>query len=97
MKPLLSELFLPCSGKHSPMRANRYPLTTITGAQRASGQTHSRARSHQDGADLRADRSTAYLVSCIRVCSAHGNSLDHLVGEREQIVGDIEAKRLGGG
>ena len=23
--------------------------------------------------------------------------LDHLVGEREQIVGDIEAKRLGGG
>src|SRR6516164_8606555 len=75
MKPLLSELFLPCSGKHSPMRANRYPLTTITGAQRASGQTHSRARSHQDGADLRADRSTAYLVSCIRVCSAHGNSL----------------------
>jgi len=58
------------------MRANRYPLTTITGAQRASGQTHSRARSHQDGADLRADRSTAYLVSCIRVCSAHGNSLD---------------------
>src|SRR5262249_15188942 len=24
-------------------------------------------------------------------------SLDHLVGEREQIVGDIEAKRLGGG
>src|SRR5215467_10097369 len=75
MKPLLSELFLPCSGKHSPMRANRCPLTTITGAQRASGQTHSRARSHQDGADLRADRSTAYLVSCIRVCSAHGNSL----------------------
>ena len=58
------------------MRANRCPLTTITGAQRASGQTHSRARSHQDGADLRADRSTAYLVSCIRVCSAHGNSLD---------------------
>src|SRR5262249_46388127 len=80
MKPSLSELFLPCSGKHSPMRANRYPLTTITGAQRASGQTHSRARSHQDGADLRADRSTAYLVSCIRVCSAHGNSLDHVVG-----------------
>jgi hypothetical protein len=76
MKPLLSELFLPCSGMHSPIRANRYPLTTITGAQRASGQTHSRARSHQDGADLRADRSTAYLVSCIRVCSAHGNSLD---------------------
>src|SRR5215831_18559356 len=75
MKPLLSELFLPCSGMHSPIRANRYPLTTITGAQRASGQTHSRARSHQDDADLRADRSTAYLVSCIRVRSAHGNSL----------------------
>src|SRR5215475_6498431 len=74
MKPLLSELFLPCSGMHSPIRANRYPLTTITGAQRASGQTHSRARSHQDDADLRADRSTAYLVSCIRVRSAHGNS-----------------------
>src|SRR6266568_838653 len=75
MKPLLSELFLPCSGMHSPIRANRYPLTTITGAQRASGQTHSRARSHQGDADLRADRSTAYLVSCIRVRSAHGNSL----------------------
>src|SRR5678816_3039762 len=74
MKPLLSELFLPCSGMHSPIRANRYPLATITGAQRASGQTHSRARSHQDDADLRADRSTAYLVSCIRVRSAHGNS-----------------------
>src|SRR6516162_9402425 len=92
MKPLLSELFLPCSGKHSPMRANRYPLTTITGAQRASGQTHSRARSHQDGADLRADRSTAYLVSCIRVCSAHGNSLDHLVGAGEQRWRDIETQ-----
>src|SRR6266704_6991705 len=76
MKPLLSELFLPCSRMHSPIWANRYPLTTITGAQRASGQTHSRARSHQDDADLRADRSTAYLVSCIRVRSAHGNSLD---------------------
>src|SRR5215468_6151246 len=84
MKPLLSELFLPCSGMHSPIRANRYPLTTITGAQRASGQTHSRARSHQGDADLRADRSTAYLVSCIRVRSAHGNSLDHLVGAGEQ-------------
>ena len=76
MKPLLSELFLPCSGMHSPIRANRYPLATITGAQRASGQTHSRARSHQDDADLRADRSTAYLVSCIRVRSAHGNSFE---------------------
>src|SRR5262249_32011062 len=96
MKPLLSELFLPCSGKHSPMRANRYPLTTITGAQRASGQTHSRARSHQDRAHLRADRSTAYLVSCIRVCSANGTSLDNLVGEREQIVGDFDAERSGG-
>src|SRR5215475_14311302 len=95
MKPLLSELFLPCSGKHSPMRANRYPLTTITGAQRASGQTHSRARSHQDGADLRADRSTAYLVSCIRVCSAHGNSLDHLVGELLEMQRHFEAERSG--
>src|SRR5215813_800358 len=96
MKPLLSELFLPCSGMHSPIRANRYPLTTITGAQRASGQTHSRARSHQGDADLRADRSTAYLVSCIRVRSAHGNSFDHLVGERKQIVGDFDAKRFRG-
>ena len=59
----------------APFGAKRQPLTTITGAQRASGQTHSRARSHQDGADLCADRSTAYLVSCIRVRSAHGNSL----------------------
>jgi len=91
MKPLLSELFLPCSGMHSPIRANRYPLATITGAQRASGQTHSRARSHQDDADLRADRSTAYLVSCIRVRSAHGNSFDHLVREREQGRRHLEA------
>src|SRR5215470_4625791 len=89
MKPLLSELFLTCSGMHSPIRANRYPLTTITGAQRASGQTHSRARSHQGDADLRADRSTAYLVSCIRVRSAHGNSLDHLVGGDQQPAGTV--------
>jgi len=94
MKPLLSELFLPCSGMHSPIRANRYPLATITGAQRASGQTHSRARSHQDDADLRADRSTAYLVSCIRVRSAHGNSFNHLVGASEQRCGHFEAKDL---
>src|SRR4029077_16997575 len=79
---------------HSPIRANRYPLTTITGAQRASGQTHSRARSHQDGADLRADRSTAYLVSCIRVRSAHGNSLDHLVGASEDGPRNLDAQRL---
>src|ERR1700741_2131090 len=96
MKPLLSELFLPCSGMHSPSRANRYPLTTITGAQRACGQTHSRARSHQGDADLRADRSTAYLVSCIRVRSAHGNSFDHLVGNGEHFVGDLEPKSPGG-
>jgi hypothetical protein len=61
-------------------------LTTITGAQRASGQTHSRARSHQDGADLRADRSTAYLVSCIPVRSAHGNSLD------ERLIGVVQTR-----
>ena len=95
MKPLLSELFLPCSGMHSPIRANRYPLTTITGAQRASGQTHSRARSHQGDADLRADRSTAYLVSCIRVRSAHGNSFDHLVGGGEQRGWHGEAEHSG--
>jgi hypothetical protein len=96
MKPLLSELFLPCSRMHSPIRANRYPLTTITGAQRASGQTHSRARSHQGDADLRADRSTAYLVSCIRVRSAHGNSFDHLVGASEQAIRHREAESLRG-
>src|SRR5947209_13465901 len=93
MKPLLSELFLPCSGMHSPIRANRYPLTTITGAQRASGQTHSRARSHQDVADLCADRSTAYPVSCIRVRSAHGNSLDHLTGAQQERLRDFETER----
>jgi hypothetical protein len=27
--------------------SSRHPLTTITGARRTSGQTHSRARSHQ--------------------------------------------------
>src|SRR5438128_6483693 len=59
----------------------------------SSGQTHSRARSHQGDADLRADRSTAYLVSCIRVRSAHGNSFDHLVGEGEQLVGNLETER----
>src|SRR5262249_53582217 len=96
MKPLLSELFLPCSGMHSPVRANRHPLTTITGAQRASGQTHSRARSHQDVADLPADRSTAYLVSCIRVRSAHGNSFDHLIGAAEQHRRHFDAERLRG-
>jgi hypothetical protein len=96
MKPLLSELFLPCSGMHSPIRANRYPLTTITGAQRTSGQTHSRARSHQDDADLRADRSTAYLVSCILVRSAHGNSLDHLVGALLEEPRHFNAEGLGG-
>ena len=96
MKPLLSELFLPCSGMHSPIRANRYPLATITGAQRASGQTHSRARSHQDDADLRADRSTAYLVSCIRVRSAHGNSFYDLVCKSEQGRGNFEAERFCG-
>src|SRR6266699_1767403 len=95
MKPLLSELFLPCSRMHSPIWANRYPLTTITGAQRASGQTHSRARSHQDDADLCADRSTAYPVSCIRVRSAHGNSLDHLVGAGKHSCRHVEAERLG--
>jgi hypothetical protein len=95
MKPLLSELFLPCSRMHSPLWANRYPLTTITGAQRASGQTHSRARAHQDDADLRADRSTAYLVSCIRVRSAHGNSFDHLVGAEEQRHGKLDTEGLG--
>src|SRR6186997_3156445 len=95
MKPLLSELFLPCSGMHSPIRANRYPLATITGAQRASGQTHSRARSHQGDADLRADRSTAYLVSCIRVRSAHGNSFDDLVGDGEHAWRNCEPERLG--
>jgi hypothetical protein len=57
--------------------------------------THSRARSHQDGADLRADRSTAYLVSCIRVRSAHGNSLDHLVSDGEHAWRNCEAERLG--
>src|SRR5262252_5089228 len=96
MKPLLSELFLPCSGMHSPIRANRYPLTTITGAQRASGQTHSRARSHQGDADLRADRSTAYLVSCIRVRSAHGNSLDHLIRAQYKTGRNLIADRLSG-
>src|SRR5215471_12179760 len=100
MKPLLSELFLPCSGKHSPMRANRYPLTTITGAQRASGQTHSRARSHQDGADLRADRSTAYLVSCIRVCSVGGISRPSILAVvrlimKSNLVGCSTGRSLG--
>src|SRR5262249_25409028 len=35
-----------------------------------------------------------YLVSCIRVRSAHGNSFDHLVGAGEHCRRHVEAKRL---
>jgi len=74
---------------HSRMMFGRFlSLVTNTICSR-------RARSHQDGADLRADRSTAYLVSCIRVCSAHGNSFDHLVRANQKRLGNCQAKGLG--
>src|SRR5262249_14157223 len=38
------KLYLACSRMRSPLSRQRQPLTTITGAQRASGQTHSRVR-----------------------------------------------------
>ena len=73
--------------------AIRWPQLPV--AQRASGQTHSRARWPQDDAD-RADRSRAYLFSCIRVRSAHGNSFYDLVCKSEQGRGNFEAERFCG-
>ena len=67
-----------------------------SGVQRAFAQTHSRARSHQDGADLHADRARAYPVSFIRVRNAHGNSFDHGVRKGEQFVWYRKPERLGG-
>jgi hypothetical protein len=80
---------------HSPVRANRHPLTTITGAQRASGQTHSRARSHQDGADLRADRAQLTLFhasGCAAPMATHSITSSARAQQSEKIwrVGVLE-------
>src|SRR5262245_34422918 len=61
-----------------------HPLTTITGARRASGQTHSRARSHQatpTSLPTAPHPNPFHPSGCAR---AHANSFDHLVGAAEQ-------------
>src|SRR5215475_8739007 len=35
------------------------------------------------------------MAAAIRLSQQHSCSFDHLVGEREQIVGDVDAERLG--
>src|SRR5215510_14116921 len=72
------------------------PLTTITGARRASGQTHSRARSHQappTSVPTAPHPNPFHPSGCAR---AHEYSFDHLVRERKQLRWDFEPKRLGG-
>src|SRR6516165_4834112 len=73
-----------------------HPLTTITGARRASGQTHSRARSHQatpTSVPTAPHPNPFHPSGCAQ---AHANSFDHLVGEREQFVRHGKSERFHG-
>ena len=84
VKPLLIEFYLPCSRICAPNLGSRHPLTTITGARRASGQTHSRARSPQatpTSVPTAPHPNPFHPSGCAR---AHENSFDHLVGGYEQ-------------
>src|SRR5262245_42636863 len=70
------------------------PLTTITGARRASGQTHSRARSHQappTSVPTAPHPNPFHPSGCAR---AHEYSFDHLVSERKQLIWHGQAERL---
>src|SRR5262249_26097320 len=72
-----------------------HPSTTITGARRASGQTHSRARSHQatpTSVPTAPHPNPFHPSGCAR---AHANSFDHLVGAGEHHRRDREAERAG--
>src|SRR5262245_22138288 len=72
-----------------------HPLTTITGARRASGQTHSRARSHQatpTSVPAAPHPSPFHPSGCE---GAHANSFDHLVGDGEQRWRNGEAEHPG--
>ena len=83
VKPLLIEFYLPCSRICAPNLGSRHPLTTITGARRASGQTHSRARSHQatpTSVPTAPHPNPFHPSGCAR---AHENSFDDLVGAGE--------------
>src|SRR5215831_18747937 len=72
-----------------------HPLTTITGARRASGQTHSRARSHQatpTSLPTAPHPNPFHPSGCAR---AHANSFDHLVGAGDERRRHGEAERPG--
>src|SRR5262249_54135385 len=73
-----------------------HPLTTITGARRASGQTHSRARSHQatpTSVPAAPHPSPFHPSGCE---GAHANSFDHLMGGGDELVRHLEPERVRG-
>src|SRR5262249_3274991 len=72
-----------------------HPLTTITGARRASGQTHSRARSHQatpTSVPAAPHPNPFHPSGCE---GAHANSFDHLVGAQQECFGYLQAEHPG--